>query len=122
MPLWFSLSSGKPLAPLEVQEKRVTRVVCFLAVTLMLGGLAVLLAQGVPWGVPGLPAPHLAALFYRQSLGWTAMGLGIILLGILPLLRVGLAAWSYGNCRKWLDFLTALVVLLELLLSMAWHA
>jgi len=97
-------------------------VVSLLAVMLMLGGFAALLAQGVAWVVPGFPSPHLSALFYRQPLGWIAMSLGIILLGVLPLLRVGLAALSYGEARRWRDFLVALVVLLELLLSMVWHA
>ncbi len=122
MPFWSSPVPGKPPTPLEFQEKRVSLVVCLLSVILMLGGLVALLAKGVAWVVPGLPSPQLSMLFHRQPLGWTAMSLGIILLGVLPLIRVGLAALSYGDARRWRDFLVALLVLLELLLSMVWQA
>jgi len=122
MPLWLSPASGKTPTHLEVQEKRVSLVVSLLAVMLMLGGFAALMTQGVVWVVPGFPSPHLSSLFHQQPLGWIAMSLGIILLGVLPLLRVGLAALSYGGARRWRDLLVASVVLLELLLSMVWHA
>jgi hypothetical protein len=122
MPSCLSPVPGKTPTALEVQEKKVSLVVSLLAVMLMLGGFAALLAQGATWVVPGLSAPHLSILFHRQPLGWIAMSLGIILLGVLPLLRVGLAALSYGDGRRWRDLLVALVVLLELLLSMVWHA
>jgi Trk-type K+ transport system membrane component len=122
MPLWFSPFPGKTPTHLELYEKKVSLVVSLLAVMLMLGGFVALLTQGVAWVVPGFPSPHLSALFHRQPLGWTTMSLGIILLGILPLLRVGLAALSYSGARSWRDLLVALAVLLELLLSMVWHA
>jgi uncharacterized membrane protein len=122
MPFWFRPVTEKTPTRLEAQEMRVSLVVCLLAVGLMLGGFAALMAQGLAWVVPGYPAPHLSALFSRQPLGWTAMSLGIILLGVLPLLRVGLAVKSYADARAWRDFLIALVVLAELLLSMSWGA
>jgi hypothetical protein len=122
MPSWFSPVPEKTPTPLEVREKKISLLVSLLAVMLMLGGLTALMAQGAAWTVPGPPAPHLSALFSRVPLGWTAMSLGIILLGTLPLLRVGLAALSYGDDGRWRDFLVALVVLLELLVSMVWGA
>ena len=122
MPSWFRPVAGKPSTRLEVQEKKVSLFVSLLAVVLMLGGFAALMTQGEAWVVPGLPAPRLSVLFYRQPLGWTAMSVGIILLGVLPLLRVGLAVKSYAKAQVWRDFLVALVVLAELLLSMLWGA
>jgi hypothetical protein len=122
MPLWFRSATGTTPTPLEVQEKKISLVVSLLAVILMLGGFAVLMAQGVSWVVPGLRAPRLSFLFYRRPLGWTAMSLGIILLGLLPLLRVGLAVKSYADAKLWRNFLVALVVMAELLFSMIWGA
>jgi hypothetical protein len=122
MPLRLRPVTGTTPTRLEVQEKKISLVVSLLAVMLMLGGFVALLAQGAPWVVPGLHAPRLSVLFYRQPLGWTAMSLGIILLGVLPLLRVGLAVKSYAAARLWRDFLVALLVLAELLLSMTWGA
>jgi hypothetical protein len=122
MPHWFRPVTEKAPTRLEVQEKKVSLVVSLLAVILMLGGFTALMAQGVAWVVPGVSAPRLSVLFYRQPLGGIAMSLGIILLGILPLLRVGLAVKSYAGAKLWRDFLVALVVLAELLLSMSWGA
>jgi hypothetical protein len=122
MPFWFKPDTGQTPTHLEVQEMRVSQIVSLLAVALMLGGFAAVLAGGEAWAVPGLPAPHLAALPYQHSLGWTAMSLGIILLGVLPLLRVALAVKAYAVARVWRDFLVAFVVLAELLLSMLWGA
>jgi hypothetical protein len=122
MPHWFSPVTRQTPTRLEVQEMRVSLVVSLLAVALMLGGFAAVLAGGAAWVVPGSPAPPLSALLYHHSLGWTAMSLGIILLGVLPLLRVALAVKAYAGARVWWDFLVAFVVLAELLLSMLWGA
>ncbi len=122
MPYWYKPVTRQTPTWLEVQEKRVSLVVSLLAVTLMLGGFAALLAGGAAWAVPGFQAPHFAALPYQHSLGWTAMILGIILLGVLPLLRVALAVKAYADARVWRDFLVAFVVLAELFLSMLWGA
>jgi hypothetical protein len=122
MPLWSSPVAGQTPTRLEVEEKRVSIIVSLLAVALMLGGFAAIMAGGGAWVVPGRPAPHLAALPYQHPLGWTAMSLGIILLGVLPLLRVALAVKAYADAKVWTDFLVAFVVLAELLLSMLWGA
>jgi hypothetical protein len=120
MPFWYRPVTRQTPTRLEVQEKRVSLVVSLLAVTLMLGGFAAVMAGGAAWAVPGLQAPHFAALPHQHSLGWTAMSLGIILSGVLPLLRVALAVKAYADTKVWRDFLVAFLVLAELLLSMVW--
>jgi hypothetical protein len=120
MPSWFKPDTGKTPTPLEGRDKRVSLVVSLLAAALMLGGFGAVLSGSVAWGVPGHRASRLTTLFYQLPSGWAAMSLGILLLGLLPLMRVTLAAASYGHQRKWLDFLVAFIVLAELLLSMIW--
>lgn len=120
MALWFKPITGKTPTPLEVQDQRVSLAVSLLAVALMLGGFGAVVGGGGVWGVPGHPACPLTTIFYQLPSGWTAMSLGIMLLGLLPLMRVTLAVASYGHERKWIDLLAALIVLAELLLSMVW--
>jgi hypothetical protein len=111
MPFWFKPDTRQTPTHLEVQEMRVSQIVSLLAVVLMLGGFAAVLAGGAVWAVPGSPAPPLSALPYQHLFGWTAMSIGIILLGVLPLLRVALAVKAYADARVWRDFLVAFVVL-----------
>jgi hypothetical protein len=75
MPFWYRPVTRQTPTRLEVQEKRVSLVVSLLAVTLMLGGFVAVMAGGAAWAVPGLRAPHFAALSHQDSLGWTAMSL-----------------------------------------------
>jgi uncharacterized membrane protein len=46
------------------------------------------------------------------------MSVGIVLLALLPILRVLLALWLYGRRRDMLNALAALVVFLELVISL----
>jgi len=120
MPLW--LKHVSPVAPtrLEVQEKTISLIAILAAALLMLGGLGAILAEGAVWIAPGPPAMPLINLSCQPSWGWLLMSLGIIILGVLPLLRVALAVKAYADAGAWGNLLAALVVLAELLLSMVW--
>jgi hypothetical protein len=120
MPLWFKTETRRPSTSLESQERKVSLALSLLVAALMLGGLGGVLAGGAFWRVPGRPAPPLPVLLSQTPLGLAAMSLGILLLGVLPLLRVALAAKAYAHAKVWGDFLVALTVLAELLLSLLW--
>lgn len=69
--------------------------------------------------IPGHPFPPLNVLISRpsMSLGVTWMGAGMLLLGMLPSVRVLLALWLYFRSKNRWSMFIALIVLLELLLS-----
>lgn len=121
MPLWFKTPSRVTPTRLDVQEKAVSLIVSLVAAALMLSGFGAVLAEGAAWSMPGNPATPLTRLLFQQSMGWSLMSLGIILLGVLPLLRVALAAKAYADAGTWGDFLIALAVLAELVLSTMWR-
>jgi len=83
----------------------------------MLSGFGVVMAGSAVHSVLERSALPLASLPYQMPNGWAAMSLGIILLGLLPLGRLALAVAAYGQERNWGDCLVALLVMVELLLS-----
>lgn len=86
----------------------------------MLLGLGDMLLTGSLERFAEAPAVAVAALAHpgRASLGLYATSLGIVLLSLLPGLRVLLAVLLYAGRRVWVDAFVALLVLIELTVSM----
>ncbi len=85
----------------------------------MLAGFASMIFGGMTLSPPGASALTLPKLttFTNRPFSSVSMSAGIILLAILPGIRVGLAFLEYLRQRKLLDSLVALIVLVELLVS-----
>jgi hypothetical protein len=120
MALWFKPQAGGDSTLLETREQKISLLSSLMALILMLLGLAGSYLAGEVWLIPGDPAAPMANLTHHWSLGLTAMSLGILMLGFLPIGRVALALWFYGREKKFGEALVALVVLLELCLSLFW--
>jgi uncharacterized membrane protein len=103
----------------EAVMRKVSLIISLVALALMIGGLFVTLASGTSLTSA---TETLSVSAFRHttqvSPGLVAMSAGIVLLALLPGVRVGLALWLYGRQRQGVDALVALIVLLELLLSM----
>jgi Protein of unknown function (DUF1634) len=122
MALWFKpLAAGDPNI-LETREQQISLILSSVAVILMLLGLSGFYLRGGLWTLPGNPAETLAIVTHSWSLDLTLMSLGILLLGVLPLMRVALALWFYGREKQFGEALVALTVLVELCLSLFWGA
>ena len=105
--------------PFEAMMRKVSLIVSLAALGLMIGGLLVTLADGPHLTSATVALPVSAFWHIAQAPpGLAAMSVGIILLALLPSVRVVLALWLYSRQRLGFDALVALVVLLELLLSM----
>ena len=106
---------------MEVAMKAASLAVSLLAVVLMLGGLLWYLAKEGLSLWPGSFVSPLSGLLHPQRVGapLLAMSAGLVLLGLLPLLRVVLELRIYARRRWFLDVGVALIVLLELLTSLA---
>lgn len=104
---------------LEAVMQRVSWCVSLLALGLMVAGLVITVSRGMPLtaAVTALPVSEFRRIT-QVPLGLAAMSAGIILLAVLPSMRVMVALWLYIRHHKALDALVALIVLLELLLSM----
>ena len=104
----------------EVAMKGAAVAVSSAAVVLMFGGLlAFLTAHGLgSW--PGVSVAPLGGFLHQRRIDkpLLAMSAGIVLLGLLPALRVVLAFGIYARRRKIIDAVIALIVLLELIVSM----
>ncbi len=105
---------------IESAARTVSFVVSTASLILMLGGLLDLGMQGYGFNLPGRPTVPLTLLVRLGGLpaGALAMSAGIILLALLPAIRVFLALGIYIRRRDRLDALIAIVVILELLVSM----
>jgi uncharacterized membrane protein len=112
-----SVSSG---ADLEEQMRKVSLLVSVVAVVLMAGGFVGAALSGNALAVPGKSVLPIASLlnFTQEPLALAAMSTGILLLALLPLVRVFLATTLYVRQRVPLDAAAALVVMVELLVSM----
>lgn len=120
MALWFKPQiSGDP-SLLESREQQISLVMSLAAVLFMVLGLLGFFFSGSPWIIPGIPATSLVPLIQPRSFGLPAMSLGILILGVLPIGRVALAMWFYGRQGNVGEAMVALVVLLELCLSLFW--
>lgn len=100
--------------------RRIAGVISVTAVVLMITGFAISFFLHPLPRVPGAPALPASAVWRFQVNDWGmwAMSAGILLLALLPMARVLLAIWMFLRSRDLLDTVVALVVLVELLISM----
>ncbi|MGE0826190.1 MAG: DUF1634 domain-containing protein [Candidatus Binatia bacterium] len=100
--------------------QKVSMLVSVIALGLMVVGFLDLVVSGTSVTIPGGSVLSLPALAHpgQAPISLVAMSAGIILLALLPSVRVVLALRLYLRRRDVLNALVALVVLLELLLSM----
>lgn len=104
---------------LESHMRTVSRLVSILGLGLMAVGILDYLFSGTTLSIPGFSVLPLSGLFQPagQPLSVLAMSAGILIFALLPMIRVFLALWTYLGRRVWLSALVALVVLIELLIS-----
>jgi uncharacterized membrane protein len=97
----------------------VSLVVSVVGLGLMCLGFLDWLLNETSFLLPGDSVPSLSSLLRLQSTGLSlvVMSAGIVLLGMIPTIRVTLACWLYLRERDLLSALIALIVLLELMLS-----
>jgi uncharacterized membrane protein len=100
--------------------RRSSLAISAVAVASMLAGLGEGLVSGSLHGLTRQSAIPVPALLSPAGtpFGLFAMSLGIVLLALLPGLRVMLAAGLYAGRRRVGDALVALVVFVELVVSM----
>jgi uncharacterized membrane protein len=115
-----SITIESPPNDLEATMQKLALVVSLVGLALMMGGFAIRFFNHLTWSLPGVSVLPLAMLLHpgTSALGLEAMSAGIVLLALLPTARVLLALWLYLRQRNWLNSLAALVVLVELLISM----
>jgi uncharacterized membrane protein len=104
---------------LEERMQKVSLGVSLAGVGLMVAGFVDMLINKASSSIPGgsvLPLPMFIHLS-QVPVSLVAMSAGIALLALLPALRVLLALWLYLRHRDVLNALAALIVFLELLLS-----
>jgi len=110
--------SGTP-DKLESLMQKLSLIISLVALGIMIGGLLGTLGSGTPVTAATATLPIADFHHIAQTPLWLAtMSIGIVLLAILPCMRVAVALWLYIRHKKVLDTLVALIVLLELLLSM----
>ncbi len=115
------MTSSQVEAPDDLEEKmqKVSLGVSLAGVGLMVAGFVDMLVNKAFSSIPGgsvLPLPMFIHLS-QVPVSLVAMSAGIVLLALLPTLRVLLALWLYLRHREVLNILAALIVFLELLLS-----
>ena len=100
--------------------RKVSLLVSGLAVALMAGGFIAAMLAGNALAMPGKSVLPISSLldFAQEPLALAAMSTGILLLALLPLVRVFLATTLYVRQRVPLDAMAALIVMMELLISM----
>lgn len=113
-------STDESLADLEAKMQKVSLVVSLMAVGLMIGGSVAMLLGGTDLSLPGGSVLAFSALVHssRAPASQVAMSAGILLLALLPLVRVLLALAFYTRWRRTLNAFVAILVFLELLVSM----
>ena len=106
---------------LEAVMRRASLWVSLVSLGLMLGGLSWFGARHGLTPLPGGSVTPLAGFIHPEAVPWPllAMSAGVVLLGLLPGLRVALALGIYLRRRQVLDITASLIVLIELLLSLA---
>jgi hypothetical protein len=109
-----------PPENMEVAMQKISLAISVLSLGLMIAGMTFFLLRGNFVAVPGrsvLPASDfIHPLQYRTTM--LVMSAGIILLALLPALRVLMALSLYIRSRTLINILAALIVLVELILSM----
>jgi len=99
--------------------RKVSLVVSLLGLGLMSFGLIDMLIGGDAYALPGADVLPLGSLinFPSGPMGLMLASSGVILLGLLPAIRVIMALWLYLRLKDLFSMLIAMIVLLELLLS-----
>ena len=115
-----SITIESPPNDLEATMQKLALVVSLVGLALMMSGFVIRFFYHLTWSLPGVSVLPLVMLLHPDTgtLGLEAMSAGIVLLALLPTARVLLALWLYLRQRSWLNSLAALVVLVELLISM----
>jgi hypothetical protein len=113
-------TKGEIVDDFEGTMQRVSLIVSLIGLGLMIAGFVDMLVIGASYSIPGgsvLPLPKLSHVS-QVPVSLAAMSGGIVLLALLPALRVFLALWLYLRRHSMLNALVALIVFVELLLSM----
>ena len=112
-------SEESPAKRLESKMQKVSLVVSLVSLGLMCFGLTDMIFSGDSLSLPGVAVVALKRLIFLHLSppGLALASTGVILLGLLPAIRVLLAAWLYVRSRNLFSTMVATVVLLELLLS-----
>jgi hypothetical protein len=99
--------------------RRVAQILSLSGFGLMAFGFVTMLARQGTISMPGgaaLPFPGVLRLA-GEPISLAAMSLGILILAIVPATEVMVAEWRFIHRREILNILAALIVLMELLLS-----
>ena len=109
----------EPYSDLETRMQKISLVTSLLGLGLMVFGFVDVLIHGIPLAIPGMVAlsPLMIKLGTQIPLGLATMSAGIMILALLPILRVLLALSLYLRNRQVLNVVVALLVFIELLVS-----
>jgi uncharacterized membrane protein len=109
----------EPQSGLEAKMQKISLVTSLVGLGLMVFGFADVILHGASLSMPGMAAmsPQLIESGARISPGLLAMSAGIVVLALLPILRVLLALSLYLRKRQALNVMVALLVFIELLVS-----
>ncbi|GAB4540853.1 MAG: hypothetical protein Kow0063_31140 [Anaerolineae bacterium] len=109
----------KAQGDLEATMQRVSLIVSAVGLGLMIAGFVATLIIGASSSIPGDPVLPFSRLVYpsQAPVSMVAMSAGIVLLTLLPAIRTLLALWLYLRHHSVLNALVALIVFVELLLS-----
>lgn len=104
---------------LETRMRKISLVTSLVGLGLMAFGFVDVLIHGTSLSIPGITAlsPLMLESGGRIPLGLATMSAGIVVLAWLPILRVLLALSLYLRNRQLLNVAVALLVFIELLVS-----
>ena len=115
----FSWSESEEPKKGSLNAQTVSRVVSLAGLGLMVAGLLIKVARIASVSVPGGSTLSFSGLveLTHEPISLDAMSIGILFLALLPAIRVLLASWEFIRRRETLNTLAALIVFLELLVS-----
>lgn len=111
---------GETQSGLEAWMQKISLITSLLGLGLMTFGFVNLLIDGTSLSIPGMTAlsPLVIEPGTRIPPSRLTMSAGILILAMLPILRVLLSLSLYLRSRQVLNAVVALLVFIELLLSM----
>jgi uncharacterized membrane protein len=109
----------EPHSDLESRMQKISLVTSLIGLGLMVFGFVDMLAHGTSLSIPGTTALSLPMIKCgtRIPLSLLTMSVGIVVLALLPIVRVLLALSLYLRNRQVLNVVVALLVFIELLVS-----
>ena len=109
----------EPYSDLEARMQKISLATSLLGLGLMVFGFVDVLIHGTSLSIPGMVAlsPLMIKSGTRVPLGLATMSAGIVVLALLPILRVLVALSLYLRNRQVLNVVVALLVFIELLVS-----